>query len=494
MHSQTIKTFAVLLFVLVHSTCSLASNRTPVVAGLFYPGTSEQIKHDISSFFNESKIKAEIDANADFFCIIVPHAGWIYSGKTAAIAFKTIKDIEFQDVVFIGVDHRSGRRTLSVWPRDGFQTPLGTTKIDAALSDRLLKSSDLIVDDEEQHRNEHSLEVLLPFFQYVFPKNDAVFVSCGGPVSNSHILAASLKKIIADLPGKTLLIVSSDWSHYHSAEEAEKLDQNAIDSVLALDSEKLLDDCRNQKAELCGLHGVVCAIELARAASATARLLARSDSSEAGGSSKNVVGYAAILFQGNKASLSEKSEHLKEKEKKSMSFEKEALTAVRKTLEAHLSGKPIPELKLTDAKFSEKRGIFVTLKKNEELRGCIGFIKGYEPLNKAIVEMAISAATKDPRFNPVVYEELKDIKIEVSILSPMQEVKDVSEIKIGRDGLFLQMGGRSGLLLPQVPVEWNWDLEEYLKHICLKAGLPPGSYKHPEARLQKFSADVFAEK
>jgi AmmeMemoRadiSam system protein A len=176
-----------------------------------------------------------------------------------------------------------------------------------------------------------------------------------------------------------------------------------------------------------------------------------------------------------------------------MTFQQKALQVVRETLEHHLNGKPVPEFKYTDKKFAKKRGIFVTLKHAENLRGCIGFIQGLEPLGEAIPEMAISAATRDPRFKPVTSEELAAIKIEISVLSPLEKVQDLSEIEIGRHGLLLQLGGRSGLLLPQVPVEWNWDREEFLTNLCMKAGLPPGSHKHPNAILQKFSAEVFAE-
>lgn len=176
-----------------------------------------------------------------------------------------------------------------------------------------------------------------------------------------------------------------------------------------------------------------------------------------------------------------------------MSFAKEALSAVRTTLEAVLKGHQQPSIKFVDPRFKELCGIFVTLKKHGELRGCIGFVKGIEPLNKAIQEMAVAAATHDPRFSPVVFEELENIKIEVSILSPMTEVKNTDEIKIGRDGLMIIYGHRSGLLLPQVPVEWGWNLDEFLDNICLKAGLPKGSHLLPESRLLKFSADIFSE-
>ncbi|HAE38976.1 MAG TPA: AMMECR1 domain-containing protein [Candidatus Riflebacteria bacterium] len=176
-----------------------------------------------------------------------------------------------------------------------------------------------------------------------------------------------------------------------------------------------------------------------------------------------------------------------------MSFASEALQAVRKTLEAVLAGRPAPQLTFSDPRFKEHCGIFVTLKKHDELRGCIGLIRGIEPLSEAISEMAVAAATQDPRFPKVQLAELADIDIEISVLTPLSKVADLSEIKIGRDGLLLQYRGHSGLLLPQVPIEWNWDVEEFLENLCHKAGLPVGSHQEPGAVLLKFSADIFSE-
>jgi len=176
-----------------------------------------------------------------------------------------------------------------------------------------------------------------------------------------------------------------------------------------------------------------------------------------------------------------------------MSFADEALKAVRETLEEVLAGRPAPTLSFADPRFKEHCGIFVTLKKHGELRGCIGLVRGVEPLSRAIGEMAVAAATQDPRFSPVRLNELTDIDIEISVLTPMSKVENIADIKIGRDGLMLQYRGRSGLLLPQVPVEWNWDVEEFLDNLCHKAGLPSGSHLQPDATLLKFSADIFSE-
>jgi len=176
-----------------------------------------------------------------------------------------------------------------------------------------------------------------------------------------------------------------------------------------------------------------------------------------------------------------------------MSFRDEALRAVRQTLTEVLNGRPAPKLKFTDPRFNERCGIFVTLKKHEDLRGCIGFVKGVEPLSEAIQEMAVAAATRDPRFSPVSSDELSQISIEVSVLTPMTEVKSIEEIEIGKHGLMLLHGRHSGLLLPQVPVEWGWGVDEFLVNLCYKAGLPPGSHLQPGAKLLKFSADIFSE-
>lgn len=176
-----------------------------------------------------------------------------------------------------------------------------------------------------------------------------------------------------------------------------------------------------------------------------------------------------------------------------MSFTKQALQAVRRTLEETLAGRPAPKMSFTHPRFNEHCGIFVTLKKQGELRGCIGLVRGVKPLGQAIGEMAIAAATQDPRFPPVKLAELAKIEIEISVLTPMSKVEDLTEIKIGRDGLMLQLRGQSGLLLPQVPVEWGWDVDEFLDNLCHKAGLPSGSHLQSGATLMKFSADIFSE-
>jgi len=143
--------------------------------------------------------------------------------------------------------------------------------------------------------------------------------------------------------------------------------------------------------------------------------------------------------------------------------------------------------------FKEERGAFVTIHLNGNLRGCIGYIEPVASIEETIKDMAISAAFRDPRFMPLSQEEFDDIDLEISILSPLEIVKKIEEIIVGQDGLIITKDGKKGILLPQVPVEQNWDRETFLKHLCLKAGLSPDSWKDNPV-LQKFSAFVFGEK
>lgn len=169
------------------------------------------------------------------------------------------------------------------------------------------------------------------------------------------------------------------------------------------------------------------------------------------------------------------------------------LAVVKEAIQSKLSGKKLPKYDFEDEIFHAKRGAFVTLHKNSQLRGCIGYIVGVAPLIETIQRMAIASAFEDPRFPSLEKEEFKYLNIEISVLTPLKKVKDISEIKIGRDGLLIKKGFYQGLLLPQVAEEEGWDVETFLKHTCLKAGLYPDAWKEKDASIEKFSAQIFAQ-
>lgn len=171
----------------------------------------------------------------------------------------------------------------------------------------------------------------------------------------------------------------------------------------------------------------------------------------------------------------------------------ELLNVAKNAIDAKISNKKMPELKLDSEILKEMRGAFVTLKKRGNLRGCIGYIRAFKPLAETVREMAIAAAFNDPRFPSLKAEEMKDLTFEISVLSPLKQINDINEIEVGTHGLYIVSGHNSGLLLPQVAVEYGWDRETFLKETCHKAGLPPLAWMHKETDIYIFSADYFGD-
>lgn len=494
--------------VVAASVCSVSAQVRPAaMADLFYPGDPAKLETLLDGFFRNAGDIVPVATEARIVGLITPHAGYQYSGPTAAKAFKAIAGQQFDRVYILGLDHRSGRPTISVWPKGAFDTPLGPVPTDASASLELLEAG-VCVADPEQHAEEHSIEVVLPFLIKAIGLRPSVFFSIGGPSGNGALLGRELVKKLSGRKGRMLLVASTDWSHYHNATEAAKLDARGLEAVKALDPEGLREACEAGTTELCGLNGVTALLTVMKEASATVRVIERTDSSREAGSEK-VVGYAAVVLEAPELPSTKaqaepskmESQNKSKPEDQMTEFHKEALAAVRTTLESVLNGKGQPALALKNPRFAEKCGVFVTLKIDGELRGCIGLIEGRAPLSQGIQDMAIAAATEDPRFPPVEPNELAKIDIEISVLSPMLPVARLDEIQVGRDGLLLRKYPGSGLLLPQVPTEYGWDRDTFLNHLCLKAGLPPGSHLGPDgkslaadAKLWRFTAEVFGEK
>lgn len=169
------------------------------------------------------------------------------------------------------------------------------------------------------------------------------------------------------------------------------------------------------------------------------------------------------------------------------------LDIVKKTIAGRVNNKSIPKMTIDSETLREKRGAFVTLKKRGHLRGCIGYIKAVKPLWETVQEMALAAAFHDPRFPSLKPEEFKDLSFEISVLSPLQKIDDISAIEVGKHGLYIVRGYNSGLLLPQVALEYGWDRETFLKETCYKAGLPPQAWMDKETEIYIFSADYFGD-
>jgi AmmeMemoRadiSam system protein B/AmmeMemoRadiSam system protein A len=452
--------------------------RKPAVAGAFYPGTKAKLSRQIDQFLQKA---GDPQVKGKLIALIVPHAGYDYSGQVAAYAYKELKGRGFKRVILMGPSHRLSFDGISIGEFDDYETPLGRVKIDRDFCDKLVKSGEKIGFIREAHLQEHSLEVQLPFLQKTLNKEFKIVPVIFGnlSLSNSQFLAITLAQVMDD---ETLIVCSTDWSHYHDYKTAVEMDKQGIDAVLNNDVELLVGLLEKGSAEACGVPAVIATMLLAPTLGANEiQLLKYANSGDVLlGDKSKVVGYAAIAY-------SYESMFLIKEEKQ------ELLKIARKTLEEHLSGNKLPEFRVKKGVLTEKRGAFVTLTKRGRLRGCIGYIQPVKPLAEAVQEMAIAAATKDRRFTPVTKDELPEIEIEISVLSRLEKIKNVDEIKIGRDGLYIIKSWKSGLLLPQVATDNNWGREEFLENVCYKAGLPKDAWKEKDVVLYRFSADVFHE-
>ena len=468
----------------------------PVVAGTWYPGTASELRKQVEEYLSRVP---ERDSQGQTVAIISPHAGYIYSGQVAAHSFKAVQGQKFDSVIVIGPSHYVPFRGVATYDCAGFRTPLGVIPLDSELIAALMKRESRIRDLPGVFRQEHSLEAELPFLQVVLPGFKLVPLVMGDPdITTCRWLAEAIVKCTE---GKSVLIVaSSDLSHYHSYDVAVEMDQRLLQKIGAIDIEGIDQCLEGRKCEACGQGPIITAMLAAKKLGADrCDILQYANSGDVTGekmSPMGVVGYGAARIS---RPLSYQDRDQAEKKKAGINLgltkeERAELHAIaKKAIEAGLtSGASISRGKeTTSPKLKEPRGAFVTLYRKGELRGCIGQIVPRMPLAEAVAAMAQEAAFRDPRFTPVRANELDDLKIEISVLTPLKKINSADEIEVGKHGIMIVRNGSAGLLLPQVATEYNWDRNEFLEHCCLKAGLPRNIWQDKQTEIYIFSADVF---
>jgi len=452
--------------------------RKAVVAGQFYEGTAVRLSAQIEAFLAAAK-PDKIPAGR-VRALIVPHAGYIYSGPVAACAYKLVQGSDFETVVIIGPTHRYGFEGCSIYPEGGFETPLGVAEVDKSVAQALIKASGFSF-DPEAHSEEHSVEVQVPFVQKVLAKAKIVPIVMGYPDEQTiRVMAGALAKVLKDR--KALVIASTDMSHYLEKSKANALDADTIGLIQNLKTNSILKKVGRNENVLCGGGPVLSALfYVQKLGEAKVGILKYADSAQTTGDASAVVGYmAAAVYSGQP--LPEFS--LSPEEKKTL------LGLARQAVEKFVGERKVVDFETTDPNLLAERGAFVTLTRGGRLRGCTGFIEPVYPLHLAVLRAAIYAATEDTRFNPVTPEELKELSYEISVLTPTKRIDDPRLVQVGKHGLVIAKGNQRGLLLPQVPVENNWNREEFLAQACLKAGLDADAWKKG-AEISVFEAIVF---
>ncbi len=473
--------------------------RRSAIAGSWYTADKTALSKEIKSYLAQAK---DISENRIVEAIIVPHAGYVYSGKCAAWSYKQLENKNIKRVFLLAPSHYAAFRGVSIADVDAYETPLGIVHLDKKTVSELQKNS-LIGNVPQAHTREHSLEIQLPFLQTVL-SNFTIIPMIIGDITPAD--AETVGKLIAKEFGPDDLIVASgDFTHYGAAfgylpfrsnisESITKLDLGFLDLILAKNTQGIFSYVEKTGITCCG-RWAFAILTAALPKDAIGEKLCYYKSGDMENDYRHSVSYTAAEFY---TPLKTKEKIVKKENNESPLLtdeeKKTLLKIARDTLISHVKGKGKPDLKnynLTP-RLKEKAGAFVTLHEKGQLRGCIGYIEGVAPLAETVRENACNASTEDPRFPSVQPSELKDIDIEVSVMSPLRKINSPEEVVAGKHGVILKKGWHQGVFLPQVATEQGWDRETFLQHLGLKAGLDTNAYK--DAELYVFTAEVFGEK
>ncbi len=465
--------------------------KEPNVSGHFYPADAKKLSSMIEQMI--AGAKPFISEN-HIYGIIAPHAGYIYSGKIAASAYKAIYMKNYSTVIILSPSHYHYLKKAAVYKSGSFKTPLGLVPVDSAFTNELLKNSRYFVYLPEVFEKEHAIEVQIPFLQKSLNNFSIVPVIIS---DSSYPVYEEISDILAKLISErddVLIVASTDMSHFHDQKKANAIDKTTLSLIADNDARVLFDNLAVGNCELCGAAAVITLmLTMKKIGVNQTDILAYATSADTTNSStKRVVGYSSVLYSRS----SKKTQNIIPEGGKDMLTEtqkSELLSMARKSIRDYLNSGERQKIQTNDALFLEKRGAFVTLKKNGMLRGCIGRVVADEPLIKVICDMAVEAATGDPRFPSVSKNELDSIDLEISVMSPIEQITDISKIKVGIHGIIIRKEFASGLLLPQVATEYGWNTEQFLEQTCVKAGLNRDEWKKG-AKIFIFSAEVFGEK
>jgi AmmeMemoRadiSam system protein B/AmmeMemoRadiSam system protein A len=483
--------------------------RAPVVAGAFYPDDADLLARQVDRFLDNVPPESLPGLPVG---LVVPHAGYVFSGQVAAYAFQSVRERHIGTVILVGCSHRARYPGASIYPRGAYRTPLGTVPIDETLAGDLISRVEGLRYVPEAHQAEHSLEVELPFLQRTHDRFRIVPVLLGSQSTLEEL--ESLARAIADaVAGRddVLLVASTDLSHYPGYEDAGRVDRETLDLISQYRPGELLDYERDRCREgipglqcaMCGPQAVVVVMMAARMMGADeACILHYANSGDVpAGDHDRVVGYGAVALcdrdipfpagppdEGGETQEAEQGGQLNEAEQRQL------LAVARASIAAGLQGWAYRPPRTVPARLQEHRGAFVTLNERGRLRGCIGQFQPGEGLVETVAQMAQAAAFHDTRFTPLSSEELPEVEIEISVLSPLREISSIEEIELGTHGIWITHDGRSGCYLPQVADQTGWSRQEFVEHCCRdKAHLPPDAYLQKGTRLYVFTAQVFEE-
>ncbi len=512
--------------------------RPSALAGAWYDADPAKLRVAVDDHLSKGAPLNEV-AKERPVAIIAPHAGHLWSGDAAGCVYRLLQGDAgrtIERVILLGPSHYQGFQGASVPAVAGYQTPLGTVSVDGDVVEFLLTQPHFRT-VADAHRQEHCLEIQLPFLQRVLRPSFRIV-----PILISRLKPSEWREfadaLVPHIDANTLVVVSSDFTHYGSRfgylpfrddpdGNLRRLDKGALEPILDLDAQSLAAYKEKTDISVCGYRPIGVLIELLQnqalqktwGGRPEGRVLEYYRSADLLGDFDGSVSYAAIAFfrPGTVLDVPLYPERLENvvpwgstrKAKKpggdgeatlrlTKAEEQFLLATARQALVTRLVDQKEPSAPQTfppdvsAAKLRTTCGVFVTLTHGGRLRGCIGDIVGRSPMIDGVVGNAINAGLRDPRFPPVAASDLDAIHIEISILTPLEQVSGPEAIEVGRHGVLLEREGRRAVFLPQVAPEQGWDRDTMLGHLAAKAGLPRDGWKR-KTTFQVFEALVFGE-
>jgi MEMO1 family protein len=466
--------------------------RQSVLAGQgWYPLEPDTVGRQINSFLELADADAECQGR--LLALLVPHAGWFYSGQVAATAYAKLaqRRNQFDCVVLIGPSHREALSSASVFTGEAFATPLGNAMIDHQLADELCRNSDLFTSNISAHSQEHCLEIQIPFVQTMLPDVPIVPILVSGRDRKALEEAGNcLAEAIRDR--RALIVISSDMTHFPNAEDARRIDLAALEAIKAMNLDSIVERIEQLEREpvdnlscvMCGKPALIMGLAAVIAQGGNrAEIFTYANSGDVSGDTSRVVGYGAAGFF---IESGEGKTSLSDAERESL------LQIVRDSITSAVAGESFKPQVDPGSALYENLGAFVTLHNQGELRGCIGRFEPDESLALVVADMARSAALHDMRFKTVSQEELPLLDIEISVLSSLQKVDDPEDVEVGKHGVYITARGHRGTLLPQVASDRGWDRVTFLEQLCRKANLPTNAYLDEDAQLEVYTVDKFS--
>lgn len=473
----TAKYLLPLLFVLSLTNSLLGEDtRTPVFKGKYYPKSTPVLQRDVDHLLKNSKKKL---IHGKVLGLIVPHGKYEASGQTAAYAYRLLKGRKIDTIIIIGPSHNLKFPGLSIYAKDFYATPLGKVPINVKLAKDLILENDFITFFPDAHLKEHSIEIQIPFLQRTLQNFQILPILIGNNDQDYYqLLTEALLKHIIDQ--NILIIGSGNLSHFRSYFDAALMDRKTIAYLEEFDIEKMASKFKEGECETCASNSILTTMLTCQKLGADrVKLLKYTNSGEITGIQWQTVGYASLaLFD-----IEELSEDTKQW----------LLRHSRRSLEEYVKFKKFPSIEEKDPLLTHERGVYITIKKDTTIRGYLGYVLPTKPLYRAVADGTIKAATKDLKYPPLTKEELSLVKIEISVLSNIEKVKDFNLIEIGVHGIYLNKNWQSAIILPHIAKENKWSQEEFLEKACQRAGLNSHAWKDDDINIYLFTSQTFSE-